>query len=87
VRFSRPVEFVAELRARGPTPEPLVRLTVRTRRGRYRNGTPLPFQELLMHASYLRQIGGIMYLVTLEYGVGTWWGDPRAGRRDPAGHR
>ena len=72
VRFDQPHEFVAELRARGPTVEPLVRLTLvgLTRRG-YR-GSPLPGQDLWVHAGYLRRTGDLVQLVTLERFVGAW---------------
>jgi hypothetical protein len=76
VRFNQPAEFVAELQARGPNLEPLVRLTLVGRRGQLRDGTPLPIQELLVQASYLRRTGEILQLVTLETFVGEWWGIP-----------
>ena len=73
VRFDQPHEFVAELRARGPTVEPLVRLSLvgLTRRG-YR-GSPLPGQDLWLYAGYLRRTGGLVQLVTLERFVGAWF--------------
>jgi hypothetical protein len=74
VRFNQPSEFVAELQARGPNLEPLVRLTLVGRRGQLRDGTPLPVQELSVHASYLRRTGKVVQLVTLETFVGEWWG-------------
>ena len=75
VRFTRPREFVAELQARGPAPEPLVRLThlLRPRRlGR----RLLSSQELVVHASYLRRTDTIVHLVTLECLAGIWQGVP-----------
>jgi hypothetical protein len=76
VRFNQPSEFVAELQARGPNLEPLVRLTLVGRRGQLRDGTPLPVQELSVHASYLRRTAEVVQLVTLETFVGDWWGIP-----------
>src|SRR5947209_8536241 len=76
VRFSRPREFVTELQARGPTLEPLVRLSLVGRTRRSRHGTPLSAQDLSVHASYLRQTGEVVQLVTLACAVGAWWGIP-----------
>ena len=81
VRFNQPREFVAELQARGPTLEPLVRLTLVGRRGQFRDGTPLPVQELSVHAGYLRRTGEVVQLVTLDHFVGDWWGIPEQDAR------
>ena len=75
VRFSRPREFVAELQARGPTLEPLVRLS-RIGRQRRLQGRLLSGQELWVHASYLRRTDDVVHLVTLECDVGAWHGVP-----------
>ena len=75
VRFTRPREFVAELQARGPAPEPLVRLT-RLLQPRRFHGRLLTSQELVVHASYLRRTDTIVHLVTLECVAGIWQGVP-----------
>jgi len=75
VRFSQPREFVAELQARGPTLEPLVRLTL-VGRSRRLQGRLLSGQELWAHASYLRRTENLVHLVMLECDVGAWQGVP-----------
>ena len=75
VCFNQPREFVAELQARGPNLEPLVRLTLVGRSRRLR-GQLLSGQELWAHASYLRRTGNVVHLVTLECDVGAWHGVP-----------
>src|SRR4051812_31798902 len=79
VHFSNPDEFLAELRARGPNLEPVVRITFRWTRDE--SGAPLVHLTLL--ANYLRRLGDdpgggvVVSIVHLGRYVGAVWEEGR----------
>jgi uncharacterized protein YndB with AHSA1/START domain len=70
VRFSSPSEFAAELRARGPNVEPVVRLTYRWAAG----AGGLPVRHLSVVAGYVRRLaGGTVVVQELVHHAGDVW--------------
>jgi hypothetical protein len=73
VRFGSPEEFLAELGARGPDVEPVVRLTRRFLPARSDTYGPLPYSHVQVVASYLRGWGGEVRIVELATYCGQRW--------------
>ena len=70
VRFNNPAEFAAELRARGPNLEPVVRLTYRWAA----DANGLPLRHLSVVAGYLRRLpGGTVVATELVHYAGEVW--------------
>jgi hypothetical protein len=86
VRFSSPAEFAAELRARGPNVEPVVRLTFRWTAAsgalplQAASGA-LPLHHLSVVASYLRRLsdGALVVHELTHYAGDIWRGIPTDG--------
>ena len=79
VQFSKPGEFIAELRRRPPDIEPVVRLTYRWSA----DGGGLPLCHLSVIAGYLRRPHGMLVVQELVYHTGEVW----QGLHEEAGQR
>jgi hypothetical protein len=80
VAFSEPGEFLAELRARPPDVEPVVRIT-----GLWQSTAHYPLSHLFVLASYVRAEGGVPRLVELRRLMGQVFAADRTGHGDPSG--
>ena len=79
--FSTTAEFVAELRARGPNVEPLVRATLWW----VRDPAGAPLHELYVVATYLRRIApDVVALTELRHHAGTVWIESEGAPAPPA---
>jgi hypothetical protein len=77
VRFNQPDEFIAEMRARGPNVEGLVRVT-----GMHEMTRTFPIGHLYVFATYVRRVGDVEQLVELRHYCGQVVGGPK--RHDDA---
>jgi hypothetical protein len=78
IRFGNLDTFCAELAARGPNIEPVVRICQQVRSGQSEDHGPLPLEHVFGHVSYLRRTEDVLQVTALHLYLGERWAYPDA---------
>ena len=73
VQFGNLETFCAELAARGPNLEPVVRICQQVRRGQDDTRGPLPVEHVFGHVTYVRRTADVLQLTMLHLFLGQRW--------------